>query len=126
MATTGIDSVNRNKDLFYEALVVSMGVVTAASEACNLSRTIHYQWLQEDKEYKKRVEGIQGIMLDMAESALFSNIKAKKSSDVQFYLKTKGSERGYAPKIEVTGKDGGALQINAIFGQDLLKVEDAE
>ena len=97
------DKTDKNKQIFYEALVISMGVVTDAAIACKLSRDQHYTWYKTDEDYKAAVDGIQDMNLDMAESALYKNIIERRSSDVQFYLKTKGAARGFASKVEVSG-----------------------
>lgn len=103
MGNTIADKTDKNKQIFYDALVLSMGVVTDAVEATGLSRANYYTWLENDKEFKAKVDGIQDMNLDMAESALYKNIKEQRSSDVQFYLKTKGAKRGFATKVEVSG-----------------------
>lgn len=124
MADTSVDSVNNNKAIFLEAMKISCGVVTTASESCGLSRAAHYKWMNNDEAYAKAIEDLEDETLDMVESALYTQIKSGSVAATTFYLKSKGRKRGFADKLELTGKDGGALQINAIFSEDLLKTED--
>ena len=90
-----------NKKEFLEALERSLGVVSTAAKACNISRRTHYRWLEEDEEYKDAVKDIQESAIDFAESSLHQQIKNKIPSSTIFYLKTKGKHRGYVEKQEI-------------------------
>lgn len=89
---------------FLEALERSLGVVTTASKACNISRRTHYRWLEEDEEYAKSVKDIKDIALDFAESQLHKQIGEGNTTATIYFLKTQGKDRGYIEKqqIEVT------------------------
>ena len=53
-----------SKKEFLEALERSLGVVTTAAKVCNIARTTHYRWLEEDAEYKEAVNDIQESAID--------------------------------------------------------------
>lgn len=91
-----------------KALEVSLGVVTSACKKADVARSTHYQWMQEDEEYKKEVESVQDMALDFAETQLFSNIQEGNTIAIIFYLKTKGKKRGFIEKTETgfTDNDG--------------------
>ncbi len=91
---------NKKKDML-AALEVSLGVVTSACKKADVARSTHYQWLQEDEDYKKEVESIQDLALDFAETQLFSNIKDGDTIATIFYLKTKGKKRGFIEKTQL-------------------------
>jgi len=68
------------------------------------------------KNYIKRYKGLAKVeqevrdgTLDMAESKLISKIKDGNLTAVIFYLKTKGKDRGYVERGEVTGSSGSPL-----------------
>ena len=44
-----------------EALTQSLGIVTSACKAVGISRTLHYNWYNEDAEYKKAEKQV-GLM----------------------------------------------------------------
>ena len=90
-----------SKKEFLEALERSLGVVTTAAKVCNIARTTHYRWLEEDAEYKEAVNDIQESAIDFAESSLHQQIKDKIPSSTIFYLKTKGKNRGYVEKQQI-------------------------
>ena len=94
-----------NKKDFLDALERSLGVVTTAAKACNISRRTHYRWLEEDEEYADMVRDIQESAIDFAESSLHQQIKDKVPSSTIFYLKTKGKHRGYVEKQEIEVND---------------------
>lgn len=48
---------------------------------------------------------------DMAESKLIASMNEGDIESIKWYLARKAKDRGYAPGVEVTGKDGGAQRI---------------
>jgi hypothetical protein len=90
----------QHKKAILEALEKSLGVVTTACKTVGIGRTQFYQWLKDDKEFKKQVDDISNITLDFAESQLHKQIKDGNTSATIFYLKTKGKNRGYIERTE--------------------------
>lgn len=110
------------KKNFLEALEKSLGVITTACSMIGLHRSVFYQWMNDDPEFRAKVESIDEIALDYVESKLFNLIdgaetlqpvkgmgfvKVKDAPNVTaviFYLKTKGKNRGYSEKhiLDVT------------------------
>jgi ACT domain-containing protein len=85
----------QQKKLVLEALERSLGVVTTACKQVSISRTTYYKWLQNDKMFAQKVEAIEAIALDFAESQLHKQIQKGSTAATIFYLKTKGKKRGY-------------------------------
>ena len=83
------------KKLLLEALEKSLGIVTTACKAANISRDCHYDWLKNDEEYKKRVNEISEIQLDFVENKLIDRINKGDTTAIIFYLNSKGKARGY-------------------------------
>ncbi len=86
-----------------EALTQSLGIVTSACKAVGISRTLHYNWYNEDIDYKKAVDEVGDIALDFAETMLHQRIKEQDTTATIFYLKTKGKRRGYIERQEFEG-----------------------
>lgn len=118
------------KEALLAALEESKGIVTDAIKKTNLiGRSTYYVWLNEDPEFKRRVEEIQDVALDFVEGKLFEKIngvQVRKGTDsdtgedivydlppsdvaITFYLKTKGKRRGYVERQELVGADGANL-----------------
>jgi hypothetical protein len=117
-----MDRTEQHKRAVIEALEKSLGVVTTACKNAGVGRTQFYTWLKEDEEFATKVRDIENIALDFVESQLFKNIKDGKTSEMIFYLKTKGKKRGYIERQEITGADG--MPNN--FQIEIIKREDKD
>ena len=105
-----------------EALEKSLGVVTYAAKSVGIDRVTHYRWCERDPTYKEAVNGIQEVALDFVESKLHQSISKGSDAATIFYLKTKGKNRGYIERQEITGKDGERLHETGNL--DNLTVEE--
>jgi len=94
------------KKALIEALEKSLGVVTTACKNVGVGRTTYYDWYNNDDVFRKNVDELQSVALDMAESQLHKQILDGNTSATIFYLKTKGKKRGYVERQEITGVDG--------------------
>ncbi len=90
------------KKAMIEALEKSLGIVTTACKSVGIDRVTHYRWIQEDEDYREAVESVNNIALDFAESQLHQKIKEKDTTAIIFFLKTKGKNRGYIEKSELS------------------------
>lgn len=103
------------KDAIIQALEKSLGVVTSACKQVGIGRTTFYEWLNNDPDFAKQVAEIQNVALDYAESNLHKQIGKGNTSATIFYLKTKGKNRGYIERQEITGAEGERLfQVKVI------------
>lgn len=107
------------------ALEASLGVVTTACKKAQIDRTTFYRYLKEDADFARQVKDIENVALDFAESSLHKQIQAGVPASTIFYLKTKGRERGYIERQEMTGKDGGPIQTENVQ-PDLSKLSTEE
>jgi len=89
------------KKLMIEALQKQLGVVTAAVKDVGIARRTHYDWINDDPEYREAVENLPEFVLDFAENALFKLIQEKNVAATIFFLKTKGRSRGYIERPDI-------------------------
>jgi len=89
-----------------KALEKSLGIVNNACKAAKIPRSTYYKWLKEDQEFSEQVNDIANVALDFAESQLHQQIENNSTAATIFYLKTKGKNRGYIERQEITGADG--------------------
>jgi len=101
-----MNKTEHHKKALLEALEKSLGVVTTACKKVGVGRTTYYDWYNNDSEFKKQVDDLQNVALDMAESQLHKQILDNSVPATIFYLKTKGKKRGYIERQEITGADG--------------------
>jgi hypothetical protein len=92
---------NMQKNTFLHALEKSLGIVTQACKSTGIAKSTFYDWLKKDKEFAGHVDAVKEVVLDFAESSLHKQINAGNTSATIFFLKCRGSERGYIEKSEV-------------------------
>lgn len=100
------ESTKKKKALFLEAFKQTLGNVSNACKSVGIDRGTYYLWIEKDKAFKKAIEEITEVQLDFVETALFKGIKEGNASLITFFLKTKGKDRGYVERREITGKEG--------------------
>lgn len=120
----------KKKEQMIEALRKNAGNVKLSTEAVGISRRTHYEWLDNDPDYKQAVEDVAEGCIDDAENALKTAIDNGDVTATIFYLKTRGKKRGYTEKIEFEGKQQTEISIPKInvgkLPDDLLfKMVDA-
>ena len=78
-----------NKERLLKALEGSLGVITTALKATDLSRTNFYKWLKEDEEFAAKVKEIENIQQDFIKSKYYECVKDKVPSVVIHAAKTR-------------------------------------
>jgi len=100
------ESRHIKKESLLKSLEQSLGVVTVACKKAGIPRSTYYKWLNEDEAFAVEVRDIENVALDFAESQLHKQISQNNTSATIFYLKTKGKNRGYVERQEITGAEG--------------------
>ena len=102
------------KERMLKALESSLGIVTTALKATDLSRTNFYKWLQEDEEFAKAVSEVQNIENDFIKSKYYECVKDKVPSVVIHAAKTRLGWNE-TNKIDLTSGDE-RIKININLG----------
>tara|TARA_R110000796_G_scaffold62237_6_gene143626 strand:- start:346 stop:723 length:378 start_codon:yes stop_codon:yes gene_type:complete len=89
------------KKAMIKALEKCKGIVTTAAKMAGINRTTHYEWLKTDLEYKDKVESLENLILDFAETNLHQQIEEGNTTATIFLLKTKGRKRGYIERQNI-------------------------
>ena len=118
-----MNKTEHHKKALLEALEKSLGVVTTACKIAGVGRTTYYEWYKDDLDFKSKVDDLQNVALDFAESQLHKQIADNSTPATIFYLKTKGKKRGYVERQEITGADGtpSNVKIEIIRNEDKSK-----
>jgi len=90
-----------SKRAMVSALESTLGIVSTACKKVGINRCTHYEWYNEDEDYKAQVDGVNELAIDFAESALHQQIESGNPTSTIFYLKTKGKKRGFVEKTEI-------------------------
>lgn len=86
-----------------------MGIVKSAAKMARIEPQTHYIWMKRDKRYAERAKEVGETQTDFVESKLMQLINEGNPAAIIFYMKTKGKNRGYTERTEITGKDGEGL-----------------
>ena len=97
-----------------EALTLSFGVIAHAAKQVGIDRTTHYTWLDDDPGYKAAVADLKEYKKDFIESKLIKLINDGDTAATIFAAKTQLKDRGYVERTELTGADGGPVEMAAI------------
>lgn len=89
-----MNKTEHHKKALLEALEKSLGVVTTACKIAGVGRTTYYEWYKEDSDFRNKVDDLQNVALDFAESQLHKQIADNSTPATIFYLKTKGKKEG--------------------------------
>lgn len=79
---------------FLTQLEENMGVVSLTLETTGIPRIVFDDWMTE-VFFKEKVKEIDDKTLDIVERKLLEEINKGNMNAIQFYLKTKGRNRGY-------------------------------
>lgn len=118
------EDVQKDKDRLLESLKECSGIVTFACEKVGLSRQTFYRWCRDDLEFKERVDAINELQIDVAEASLLKKIQKGDTTAIIFYLKTKGKDRGYSERREISIPGGVGVELKNDF--DVSKLSDEE
>jgi hypothetical protein len=93
----------------------SGGVVVTIAKRLGVERQTVYSYMKKWVSVNQAVEDEREAMLDMAEGALYKLVSKGNPTGIIFLLKTRGKERGYVERQEVTGANGGAVNIELVW-----------
>lgn len=98
---TSPESTAKLKVAMLEALRVTFGIIAHAAKQVGVSRQVHYDWLENDPEYKADVAELKEYKKDFVESKLFKLINEGDVASTIFASKTLLKDRGYVERTEV-------------------------
>jgi hypothetical protein len=90
-------------------------MVYLAAEKLGCEAQTVYNYRDRYPAVRAAMESEDGKIDDIAEMKLYQALVAGESWAVQFRLRTKGKDRGYTERNEVTGSDGGAIKLTVEY-----------
>jgi hypothetical protein len=93
------------------ALTESKGMVYVAAQKVGCCAQTIYNYIRDYKVVAQAAQHQNGLLGDMSELKLFTAIQNNEPWAIAFYLKTKGKDRGYTERTEVSGPGGGPERI---------------
>lgn len=97
-----------------DAIHKSKGMVTVAARMLGCTRKTVYDSMQRHPEIGEAIQQERDLIVDVAELKLADAVQKGEGWAVCFTLKCIGKGRGYVERQEVTGANGGPIQVDAI------------
>jgi hypothetical protein len=110
------------KNAVLSAIKGSGGIVSNVANRLNCSWVSARKYIDVWPETKQAYEEEKEAILDLCESVLYSSIKNGDTQSAKWVLATKGKERGFIERREVTGENGAPLVVKV----ELIGDEDTE
>lgn len=113
------------------ALEVSAGIISPAAKRLGCDRTTLVNFIERHPEVGAALERIGGELLDFAEAGLLQIINdprhpALRQKALEFFLRTKGKQRGFTMGAELTGKGGSPVETESKVTIDISKLTAEE
>jgi hypothetical protein len=104
------------------ALRVSAGIRSAAAVKLGCSPSTVSNYIARHPALREVEAEILDQNLDLAETKLLTAIRDGNLTAVIFFLKTKGKARGYTERAELTGADGGPIDVTKLSDEELERI----
>jgi len=111
--TTKITNDNEAKTII-EAIKGSAGIVSTIAKRMGVEWHTANDKIQKYPEALKAFQDEREGILDMAEATILTAIKQGDAGSAKWLLSTLARSRGFGDKVEVSGKDGGPVEISII------------
>ena len=105
-----------------DALRKTKGMAYLAAKELKCSHTTVYKYIAKHPTVKAEFDYQRGELLDVAELKLREAVVKGHQWAIQFALRLLGKERGYSERTEVTGKDGGKVEVVVTGGVKLDEI----
>lgn len=108
----------KKKQEFLEVYSQKANNIHLTCKAVGIERVTFYKWMREDDAFRDKITALEEGDIDSAETALKRQILDGNITAIIFYLKTKGKNRGYVERQELTGANGQKLfEVEIIDGE---------
>lgn len=108
----------KKKQEFLEVYSQKANNIHLTCKAVGIERVTFYKWMKEDDAFRDKITALEEGDIDSAETALKRQILDGNITAIIFYLKTKGKNRGYVERQELTGANGQKLfEVEIIDGE---------
>ena len=108
-----------------QALIRNQGLFSYAANEIDCNRTTISRRIDRSEYLQGVLKDITETTCDLAENGLNKALCDGEAYAICFYLKTKGRNRGFVQRQEVSGPDQGPIKID-LSDEDLQKIIDKE
>ena len=94
-------AIEDKKNQIVTMFVKNAGNISKLCEKVKITRKTFYAWMEDDENFREKIEAEQEALLDYTESKHFENIMAGKETSIIYTLKTKGRSRGWGERQDI-------------------------
>jgi len=96
---------------FLDAIPGSGGIITTIARRVGCAWHTAAKYIDKYVTVRRAVDDEHETMLDIVEGAAFKQARDGDGPMIRYILSTKGKERGYTERHEVTGDRGGPVEV---------------
>lgn len=96
------------------ALIRTLGDLSETAHLLGRSRRSVHGYILRQTELRDLLEDVNDQFLDAIESSYKKDALAGDMTAKKFFLQSLAKDRGYTTRVENTGKDGGAIQVEEV------------
>ena len=104
-----------DREELISAIWAAQGKVTVAAQRLGCTVRTIYNYANKYATVQNAIDEARAMwdekLVDLAELKLFQEVNDGSAWAIKYALSTKGKHRGYVERQEVTGADGGALNV---------------
>ena len=104
-----------DREELISAIWAAQGKVTVAAQRLGCTVRTIYNYANKYATVQNAIDEARAMwdekLVDLAELKLFQEVNDGSAWAIKYALSTKGKSRGYVERQEVTGADGGALNV---------------
>ena len=104
-----------DREELISAIWAAQGKVTVAAQRLGCTVRTIYNYANKYATVQNAIDEARAMwdekLVDLAELKLFQEVNDGNAWAIKYALSTKGKSRGYVERQEVTGADGGALNV---------------
>jgi len=115
----------KRKAKIIESIKQTQGLLTLAARKAGVTYWTLWDYGRRYPEVRQAIDEAKESVLDFAEGKLYEQIKDGNIAAIIFFLKTRGKERGFIERSEITGAEGEPL-LNVNVMSDETKQDIAE
>ncbi|MDD3586415.1 MAG: hypothetical protein PHQ75_04475 [Thermoguttaceae bacterium] len=97
-----ITTIEETKQRFLVTLRKKLGIISLACALESVDEQVCRDWVRNDPAFARQVEACREAALDFVEARMFERIDKGDARLIRFYLETRGKDRGYVLRHEVS------------------------
>ena len=95
-----------------KALEQTKGNIAHAARLLGCTRATVYKYVNTHMTVKNALDDQRETRIDYVENKLMQQIEDGNVTAMIYFLKTQGKHRGWSERLELTGKEGGAVAVD--------------